>query len=571
MVKFTSPQRSLRSGAFLCFLLALILTVNAGVVEYNLTVTQDQRSPDCFSRLVVLINNQLPGPEIRVHPGDTLVVNVLNQMDTDVVSMHFHGMLNKGTPFSDGVPRLTQWPILPGTMYRYEINVGDQVGTYFYHASTGIHGMTAFGALVVDDNLGPRIYKYEEERNILLSDFFHKDDDDITTGLVSPNFRWIFSPQSLLINGKNLVKTKCASKEDKVCTSCEHDVTTVESGKTYRFRIYGSAMAAFFRFKIGGHKMTVIEVDGSYVKPFQTDHIEVNAGQRFSVLVHANQRPGTYYMKSEPGYEWKAPADQADGVAILQYKEAGKPNTKETPNQMSLPTVPPQQFLWETDKFVKLPYRTEAVPEFPYKYDREFIMTPTVVLLGQGSGLVGVATKMVINNVTYEHPRTPLLNDLYTGQMSRKIDYSQVPADGYDPRRGTYPIQLGEVIQVVLQLTADPNGRCDVHPFYLHGHKLFDLGGGKGAYPGRPPRLYNPPFPRDIITLYPTAESQGVHNEPHSPCGWRVFRFVANNPGVWLFQCRATPHAIMGMAAVFEVGVERLPPPPPTLGKLVGY
>ncbi|ORX94528.1 Cu-oxidase-domain-containing protein [Basidiobolus meristosporus CBS 931.73] len=522
----------------LCLLLALILTVNAGVVEYNLTITQDLRSPDCFERLVVLVNNQLPGPEIRARPGDTLVVNVLNQMDTDVVSMHFHGLHNKGTPYSDGVPRLTQWPILPGTMYRYEMNVGDQVGTYFYHASTSIHGMTAFGPLVIDDNLGPRLFKYDEERNFLLSDFFHKDDDTITTGLLSPNFHWIFAPQSMLINGKNLVETKCTSKDDKVCTSCQHDVTTVERGKTYRFRIYGSAMAAFFRFKIAGHKLTVIEVDGSYVQPYVTDHIEVNAGQRFSVLVTADQSPGTYYIKSEPGYEWKVPpaaaGTQADGVAILQYKEAKQPDPREVPSKNALPQVPEQEFLWETDRFVKLPYPSDAVPNFPKHFNREFILTPTVVLLGDGGGLVGVPTKMVINNVTYEHPRTPLLNDLYTGQMSRSIDYSRIPPDGYDPRRGTYPIQLGEVIQVVLQLTADPNGRCDVHPFYLHGHKLFDLGGGKGAYPGKLPMLRNPPFPRDIITL--------------------AFRFIANNPGTWLFQCRATPHAIMGMAAVADYG-----------------
>lgn len=48
-------------------------------------------------------------------------------------SIHFHGIEQHNTPWSDGVPGLTQKPIEPGRSWTYRWKA-TQYGTYFYHA-----------------------------------------------------------------------------------------------------------------------------------------------------------------------------------------------------------------------------------------------------------------------------------------------------------------------------------------------------------------------------------------------------------------------------------------------------
>ena len=40
---------------------------------------------------------------------------------------------------------------------------------------------------------------------------------------------------------------------------------------------------------INSHTMTVVEVDGTNVEPFEVDNISIAPGQRYSVLVNADQ------------------------------------------------------------------------------------------------------------------------------------------------------------------------------------------------------------------------------------------------------------------------------------------
>jgi iron transport multicopper oxidase len=69
----------------------------------------------------------------------------------------------------------------------------------------------------------------------------------------------------------------------------------VVAGKTYRFHIVNLGAIAFFHVWIEKHNMTVIEVDGVYVKPYNTPGIDVAVGQRYSVLVTMNADPTQNY------------------------------------------------------------------------------------------------------------------------------------------------------------------------------------------------------------------------------------------------------------------------------------
>jgi L-ascorbate oxidase len=81
----------------------------------------------------------------------------------------------------------------PGHYFDYEIHpqVGE-AGTYFYHSHVGFQAVSVNGPLLVEEESGCPPYQYDEERIFLLSDYFNKTDEQITSGLVQPvpGFIW---------------------------------------------------------------------------------------------------------------------------------------------------------------------------------------------------------------------------------------------------------------------------------------------------------------------------------------------------------------------------------------------
>lgn len=68
---------------------------------------------------MILINGQFPGPMIEANWGDYIEVIVHNNITgpEEGTSLHWHGMLQKDTPWMDGVPSISQCPIAPGSTF----------------------------------------------------------------------------------------------------------------------------------------------------------------------------------------------------------------------------------------------------------------------------------------------------------------------------------------------------------------------------------------------------------------------------------------------------------------------
>ncbi|ORX99152.1 hypothetical protein K493DRAFT_365755 [Basidiobolus meristosporus CBS 931.73] len=522
---------------------------SAKVVTYNLNVTLEDHAADCFKRPSVLINGGSPGPEIHVRSGDQLIVNLQNSMAEAEFTLHFHGIIQRGTPYSDGVPYLTQAPIAPGGSYKYVINIGKQVGTYFYHSHTDASATTAYGALIVHEaEEVDSPFDYDEERVLLLAEVFHKTDVEITNGLMGiPKLDSIVNPDSLVLNGKTFAQWNCTSQGVRCDNTCEREVVTVEPGKTYRFRIINAAFNRVLSFGIEGHLLTIIEADGSYVVATPVDQLHISPGQRYSAIVHTHHQSGNFYMKSELIGPTPAPNN---GLGILHYADAVKPDTRASNPVVNVPAVRSPKYLEEFDLFKPLPGApSHSEVPFPEHYDRE------IVIEIRDSG-----DRSFLNGVSYQVPAGNMLQALLSGKRSTHPDYRKaIMNGGYDAVRESYPIRYGEVIQVVLQNTYLKGAEvCLTHPFHLHGYSVYDLGGGYGKYDAQNAslaiqRIKNPLY-RDVVNVYgePGTGSYG------NPCGYRVIRFVADNPGVWLFHCHITPHMMQGMQTLFETGVEKL-------------
>lgn len=59
----------------------------------------------------------------------------------------------------------------------------------------------------------------------------------------------------------------------------------IQPGKTYLFRLVNIGAFAGQYFWIEGHNFTIVEVDGVYTKPVETDMIYLSAAQRYSFLL----------------------------------------------------------------------------------------------------------------------------------------------------------------------------------------------------------------------------------------------------------------------------------------------
>jgi len=161
------------------------------------------------------------------------------------------------SPFSDGTPQASQWPIPPMHFFDYEINVPvGMAGTYFYHSHVGFQAVSAAGPLIVEDSKPPPL-EYDEDEIVFIQDLFESDSASIEAGLTSPQFTWSGETTSILINGRG-----GGTANGTACNS-PLSFIDVEPGKTYRLRFIASTALNLISLAFEDHDtLTFIEADG---------------------------------------------------------------------------------------------------------------------------------------------------------------------------------------------------------------------------------------------------------------------------------------------------------------------
>ncbi len=238
-------------------------TIENGVKVFELTVQEVrwETSPGVFVDAMGF-NGTVPGPEIHVNQGDKVRIVVRNEM-SQPTTVHFHGLEVPND--MDGVPYITQDPILPGGFFTYEFPIVDPPGMYVYHShfnSTEQVGKGLYGALYVDPPNGDwsSVYgqKVEVESTLFLGD----------------------GPFGYVLNGKGFPATQpiVAQLGDDVLIHIANDGAMI-----HPMHLHG------FHFE-------VVAEDGyafSRANRYLADTIMVAPGQRFDVLVHADN-PGVW-------------------------------------------------------------------------------------------------------------------------------------------------------------------------------------------------------------------------------------------------------------------------------------
>jgi FtsP/CotA-like multicopper oxidase with cupredoxin domain len=136
---------------------------------------------------------------------------------------------------------------------------------------------------------------YDEERIVLLSDYWPDKIEDLAYGLLyAPVFKLPRPADAFLTNGVGA----CFPPNATTGTPKYH-VTHVAAGKRYRVRLIAAGVFYAVHWNVRGHSLQLVEADGSLIEPFGVDGVEMFSGQRYSVILTANQTVDDYWMEQQ--------------------------------------------------------------------------------------------------------------------------------------------------------------------------------------------------------------------------------------------------------------------------------
>lgn len=253
----------------------------------------------------------VPGPEIRVTEGDTLRVRVKNRLPAET-TVHWHGLpiVNE----MDGVPDLTQPPIKSGEEFAYEFAV-PVAGSYMYHSHVGLQlDRGLYGPLIVEPK--NQDLDYDREYTIMLDDWL-----DGVSG-TPEDARDMLEASGGMMGGMGMDEAGASGNLDYplylVNGRAPDDPKTFEvrRGQRVRLRLMNPASDTAFRFAVAGHRLTVTHADGLPVEPVTVDAVRLGMGERYDVLIEANN-PGAWQLAAVP--------EGKNGLAraVLRYEESG--------------------------------------------------------------------------------------------------------------------------------------------------------------------------------------------------------------------------------------------------------
>ncbi|XP_034840580.1 uncharacterized protein stw [Maniola hyperantus] len=543
---------------------------------------------DGVERGILTVNRMLPGPSIQVCENDQVVIDVENHLEGMEVTIHWHGIWQRGTQYYDGVPFVTQCPIQQGNTFRYQWK--GNAGTHFWHAHTGLQKLDGiYGSVIVrqppSKDPNSHLYDYDLTTHVMLiSDWLHEDATERFPGRLAVNTGQ--DPENVLINGKGQFR----DPNTGFMTNTPLEVFTITPGKRYRFRMVNAfASVCPAQLTIQGHNLTVIATDGEPVLPVYVNTIISFSGERYDFVITANQAVEAYWIQlrglGECGIK------RAQQLAILRYARGPyQPSSQPPSYDVGLPqgvvmnpldarcnerrddaicvsqlknarNINPAILRKRPDVKIFLPFRFQTyTPEMlfqPNTYNR-YLVAPS-----------GVHVFSLIDEISYMSAPVPLISqyeDIHPEQFCN--------GDNRPPKCGTacmcthkVDIPLKAIVEVVLVDEVQITNLS--HPFHLHGYAFNVIGIGRS--PDQNVKKINLKHALELDRrgllerhlkqgdLPPAKDTIAVPNN-----GYVVLRFVADNPGFWLFHCHFLFHIVIGMQVVFQVGtLADLPPVPP--------
>lgn len=249
-------------------------------------------------------NGTVPGPTLRINEGDRVRFVVQNDLP-EMTGVHWHGMVLPND--QDGVPHLTQNPIMPGETFTYEWTAVS-TGTHWYHAHMG--GLQIGKGLYGSLEIVPKSGDIQSDRD----------------------YRVIFNDGFLgfVLNGKSFPATRPLK---------------AKVGERVRIRLIGSGPEMIHPVHLHGGHFELLAQDGHLLPfPVKMDTVNTGVGQTYDILF-VPPSPGKWllhchiFSHSEASHGMQGMVTYLD-VAGGSAEAPGVPEAPGAPEVPGLPGVP---------------------------------------------------------------------------------------------------------------------------------------------------------------------------------------------------------------------------------------
>lgn len=488
-------------------------------------------------RMFIGINGQIPGPTLIAHENQILEISVQNKLTSEGISVHWHGLHQKGTPWMDGVGFVTQPPITPGAHFDYIFNA-TPAGTHWYHSHIGAQRTDGlYGALVIMEKKqtleemeyvseGRELRDLPEYHTISLLDWQRESSlnlfvrihstlgyfPDIGVGEVPTQLDGLYhrthSTDAIEVGPvpywSGLMNGKGRHNADTFSILSTFDV---EKGISYRFRVIGAQSLYAFKFSIDRHRLHLIATDGQFIEGKMVDFIIIHTGERYDFILHADEEIDNYWMRAETLEADANERHMAEGILHYMGANQTNPNNKYTDirerrrtctrrRRCTAVNCPFKAFPAEMntdclhlDKLrARVPHSTPRILR-PRDKDND--------LRFFNFGFEGVSSTSAINGMNFKLPTTPYQTycDQYDNDVrSNKIVCQKRNMDDYRicvnvaniAAHETYskdkPAHLYPSVNFVLSSVGIEGNNNFSHPIHLHGHTFYVVAVRHGRY-----------------------------------------------------------------------------------------
>lgn len=466
----------------------------------DLTATIVSREIRGKSFLMYAFNGQHPGPLLRVGENSTITVNFTNEIDQPT-TVHWHGVRVDNR--FDGVPGVTQDPVLPGQSFQYRVHFPDP-GLYWYHPHVrgdvqidlGLYGN--MDVMPAEEGYYGPVNRVE---TLMLDDFLMADEgpypygDSAATQALMGRFGNVF-----LLNGEPDYRLDVNAGE-----VVRFQLTNVSNTRTFNLsfgelpvKVVGSDVSRFEREEL---------VESVVIAPAERYVVEVRFPDSGAVLL-ANRVLGLIHTTGDF-------FEEVDTLGVINV--SSEPTTDDYSDQFSIlrshesviADIDRYRDLFEGEPDFDL-LLTLEVEDLPFNLRELMRLDSTYFAPVEWSG-----TMPTMNWLTTSDRVRWIIRDVRTGSENREIDWS---------------FSVGDVVKIRIR-----NDRHALHamqhPIHVHGQRFLVV--SRDGVPSE-----NLVW-KDTVLL-PVGSTAEILLE-------------LTNPGTWLMHCHIAEHIQSGMVTAFEV------------------
>ncbi|POH63870.1 copper oxidase [Cryobacterium zongtaii] len=244
------------------------LTSSGGLLDVTLSATPATTVIGGRSARVLGYNGGLPGPTLRLVPGDRLRVTLVNGL-AGPTNLHVHGL--HVSPEGNGDNMAVMVKTGESFHYEYRLPADHPPGVYWYHPHH--HGTVAdqvfgglYGTIVIDD---PVPIESSRERVLVISDVTLDGVGAVADASAADRMQGR-EGELVLVNGQLA------------------PVLALRPGERERWRIVNACVSRYLRLRLDGQRLQLLGIDsGRLERPAEVDEILLAPGNRADILVTA--------------------------------------------------------------------------------------------------------------------------------------------------------------------------------------------------------------------------------------------------------------------------------------------